>query len=290
MTSFDAVAWTRRLLNVKKAGHCGTLDPDAAGVLPVCVGSATKIAGYLLDSPKSYRVEAVAGLLTDTLDTAGAILDRGSETMPDRGLFENALIDFLGSTEQTPPAYSAIKVGGRRMYELARKAARGTPPLQKPPPRPVEIYSLDTVHYGRGRVIFDVKCSKGTYVRALCRDLGERLGIYLCVSFLLRTVSAGLEINDAITVGRLSELARSGAVESAMIPADKILRGYERVELAETPLVRYMNGVRVAIGDFPPIDAGQRTVLVYHKNRFIGLGDMRREGLSSVTVKSIKFI
>jgi tRNA pseudouridine55 synthase len=194
MTSFDAVAWLRRLLNVKKAGHCGTLDPDAAGVLPVCVGAATGITELLSGSGKAYRVEAVAGLSTDTLDTSGRVLDRGADEMPEQSAFEAALASFTGVTEQIPPMYSAIKVGGRKLYKLARSGVE-----TELTPRVVEIYSTNIVYYGKNRVIFDVACSKGTYIRSLCRDLGEKLGIYLCMSFLLRTMSAGLSIDDSLT-------------------------------------------------------------------------------------------
>ena len=217
MSSSDAVAWIRRVLGVKKAGHCGALDPDACGVLPVCVGAATKAAGRLLESDKKYRVEAVAGLLTDTLDTSGTILDAGPRDLPERARFEAALGAFTGRVDQTPPMFSAVKIGGQRLYKLARKGVE----IERAP-RPIEIYSLDIVYYNGGRVIFDVACSKGTYVRALCRDLGERLGIYLCMSYLLRTESAGMRVADSISADELETRARAGTVEEILIRTESL--------------------------------------------------------------------
>ena len=246
MTSFDAVAWARRLFNVKKIGHCGTLDPDAAGVLPLCVGAATGASEYLSGSRKAYRVEALAGLLTDTLDTSGAIISLDGSKMPEIDRFLAVLSAFVGVNKQTPPMYSAIKVGGQKLYKLARKGVEATLT-----PRRIEIYSLTVAFYAKDRVIFDVECSKGTYVRALCRDLGEALGINLCMSFLLRTKSAGLCIDDALTIEKIEEMSAAGIAKSALIPTDAMFCDDPEVRLSDDQYKRYVNGADVMLHEAP---------------------------------------
>ena len=290
MTSFDAVAWIRRRLNARKAGHCGTLDPDAAGVLPVCVGAATGIAGYLADSRKTYRVEAACGLLTDTLDISGAVLDRKTCAMPDRNRFESALKSFLGEGEQAPPMYSAVKVNGQKLYKLARKGVS-----VERSPRPITIYSLDTVLYENDRVIFDVACSKGAYIRSLCRDLGEKLGIYLCVSFLLRTSAAGLRLEDALTVDIIEKRALEGEAQSMLIPADTMLGGYPKIELSAGEYTLFMNGAAVGMeerrigAEKGKMDVNT-PVKVYGNDRFLGLGSFIIDGCGAAKLRVKKFL
>lgn len=243
MTSFDVVAFVRRLLKIKKIGHCGTLDPDAAGVLPICIGGATGVTDMLAESGKAYRVEAVPGLLTDTLDISGAVLDRRANAMPDRNIFECALGSFVGAGIQIPPMYSAIKIGGRKLYELARKGVE-----VERPARAVGIYALKTALYKHDRVIIDVECSKGTYIRSLCRDIGEKLGIYLCVSFLLRTKSAGFRIEDALSVEDVERNAATGTLECVMTPVDALFSRFPKAVLADARYARFMNGASVSVG------------------------------------------
>jgi len=303
MTSFDMVAWARRLLGVKKAGHCGTLDPDAAGVLPVCVGAATGAAGFFLDSRKSYRVEVVTGLLTDTLDISGAVLSGELRPQPPRDRLESALNTFAGVSMQTPPAYSAVKVRGKKLYELARSGVEASAP-----PRRIEIYSVGVVSYQSDRFIFDIDCSKGTYIRSLCRDLGEKLGVDMCVSFLLRTKSAGLSIEDALTVENITRLAIEGAVENAVIPTDFLLSHYPKAGLADDQYARFMNGGAVryeppytanagynacerdvgATNLYAETGAGENIIVrVYRGRAFLGLGTLipDKSGLYALRVK-----
>ncbi|MCL2058940.1 MAG: tRNA pseudouridine(55) synthase TruB [Oscillospiraceae bacterium] len=290
MTSFDAVAWTRRILNVKKAGHCGALDPDAAGVLPVCVGPATGAAGFFADSDKSYRVEAIAGLLTDTLDTSGTILDRGEAAMPERGRFEAALGAFVGDSEQTPPMYSAVKINGQKLYKLARKGVE-----VERSPRPVSIYALNTVYYGADRVIFDVQCSKGTYVRSLCADIGTRLGMYLCMSFLLRTSSAGLLLNDARTMEEIKACAGLGDAHSMLIPTDRMLSMYPAIDLTDSQYKLFINGAAVRQdiqSDSSQLAGGRENDVyrVYRGDRFLGLGALSADNFSGTVLRVKKFL
>jgi len=305
MTSFDAVAWARRAFNVKKAGHCGTLDPDAAGVLPICVGASTKLCGLLTGARKSYRVEAVAGLLTDTLDISGAVVDRRAETLPERRAFESILSDFTGRIEQIPPMYSAVKIGGEALYKMAR---RGEEAVRAP--RAVEIYAAGIVFYGGDRVIFDVTCSKGAYVRSLCRDIGEKAGIYLCMSFLLRTGAAGLKIEDSKTVSDVAGRVNAGGASELLIPADALLPDYPRVDLPDGLYGAFMNGAPVALGHAqaraalqPGYEAFSQTngtglsaspdeaiYRVYYDGRFLGIGALAADCSGAASLRVKKFL
>ena len=287
MTSFDVVARLRRQLNVKKAGHCGTLDPGAAGVLPVCVGTATGVTGLLTESDKAYRVEAICGLRTDTLDISGAVLDRRDEIMPERERFETALTAFLGAGTQLPPMFSAVKAGGQKLYKLARKGIE-----TERTPRSIVIYALKTVYYGRKRVIFDVECSKGTYIRSLCLDIGEYLGLNLCVSFLLRTRSAGFYLNDALPLAEIEERARAGAADDLLIPADTLFTTYPEIRLIENQYSAYMNGASVILRESYAEASGDaaQNVRVYYENRFLGLGMLSLDETRATRLRVKKFL
>jgi tRNA pseudouridine55 synthase len=191
-----------------------------------------------------------------------------------------ALDSFAGKSLQKPPMYSALKVNGRKLYKSAREGID-----IDVPPRPIEIYSIRAVSAGPDRFIFDVDCSKGTYVRALCRDIGERIGVCLCVSFLLRTVSAGLKIEDSVTAEGLAELAREGAAGSVMSPADALLGGYPEIHMSDSQCKRFMNGAPVAIGAAADIDCR-----VYHNRVFIGLGAVTPDGGGGASLRVKKFL
>jgi len=285
MTSHDVVAHIRRVLGARKAGHCGSLDPGAAGVLPVCVGAATGIAGYLSDAGKGYRVEAVAGLLTDTLDTSGTVIGRGVCMLPPRGVFEAVLDSFVGPGRQIPPMYSAIKIGGRKLYDLAREGAE----IERAP-RDIEIYSLKIISYGYDRVIFDVACSKGVYIRSLCSDIGERLGIYLCMSFLLRTMSAGLHIDSAATLDEVEGQAAEGGAAGLLIPADALLSRFHKIDLPAPQYDLFKNGVPAALGSGAQGACEGDIARVYSNGRFIGLGSVIGDGAGGLCVKIKKFL
>jgi tRNA pseudouridine55 synthase len=198
MTSHDAVSFIRKQLKVKKAGHTGTLDPGVAGVLPICVGKATRLAEYLLARPKSYRAEITLGVATDTQDAYGRVLSEKDCSHISEEEFQKVFYSFLGSIKQVPPMTSAVRSGGVRLYELAR---RGIEIERKP--REVTIYRLNILRkewkLPYPKVIFDVVCSKGTYIRTLCHDIGEKLGVGAYLSFLIRTQTGSFHINDAWT-------------------------------------------------------------------------------------------
>jgi len=246
MTSFDVVAYLRSLFKVKKVGHTGTLDPAAAGVLPVCIGSATKASEFIMGQSKLYRVELILGLGTDTQDLTGRItnlhgVDASFEQIRD------IIKGFRGSYMQIPPMYSALKVDGKKLYDLARK---GITVERKP--REVEIFSIEILDMKRDsfkpevifcrkypsgyenglravsagfqyplvKVILDVECSKGTYIRTLCADIGERLGCGGCMSFLVRLKTGFFHISDSLTLEEIRDLHQNGRLMDNLVKVD----------------------------------------------------------------------
>jgi tRNA pseudouridine55 synthase len=202
MTSHDVVAWLRRLLNYRKIGHAGTLDPNAAGVLPIALGKGTRLLEYLLNNTKRYRCEIILGIETTTQDLDGEIVARKTVTKEQLEQFPAILGEFRGEIEQIPPMVSAVRVQGKRLYELARQGVS----VERTPRRVVisELQLLETC-FDRPpyTALFDVECSKGTYIRTLCYDVGIRLGCGASLSWLLRTKSAGFRLSDAWTLEKI---------------------------------------------------------------------------------------
>jgi tRNA pseudouridine55 synthase len=213
MTSHDGVQFLRRLTGIKRIGHTGTLDPMAVGVLPLCIGSAARITEYLDLDDKKYRCEMQLGLETDTQDIWGAILqDKRQEGFPERAKVEEVLSRFHGVISQYPPGYSAVRVNGRRLYEYARQGE--TVEIK---PRKVDIKNITVISYDqeKGRAIYDVTCSKGTYIRTICHDAGTVLGCGAVMSCLIRTASGAFTLNDTVT---MEELKENGAEPYLMSP------------------------------------------------------------------------
>ena len=214
-TSHDVVAKMRGILRQKKIGHTGTLDPQATGVLPVCVGSGTKLCDMLTDTDKEYVAELLLGITTDTQDTTGKILtERPVEASEER--VREAVMDFVGDYEQIPPMYSALKVDGKKLYELARA---GKEVERKA--RPVTIHEIEILDISLPVVKMRVACSKGTYIRTLCFDIGERLGCGGAMQSLVRTRAAGFVLDGAVTLAELEKLRDEGRVEEILVAVDK---------------------------------------------------------------------
>lgn len=190
-TSHDVVAIVRKTLNIKKVGHTGTLDPDAEGVLPVCIGQATKLADYIMAERKSYRAEITFGAETTTQDASGEVVEKFDYEFNEEALRE-AVKSFIGKQTQLPPMYSAIKVNGKKLYELAREGKE----IERKT-RNIEIFDIKIVDImPPDRAIIDVDCSKGTYIRSLCSDIGKKLGWGAYMSQLTRTASGNFHIED----------------------------------------------------------------------------------------------
>ncbi|HKV85506.1 MAG TPA: tRNA pseudouridine(55) synthase TruB [Ktedonobacterales bacterium] len=217
MTSHDVVARVRRLTRLKRVGHAGTLDPAATGVLPICLGQATRVAEYLSESGKAYRATIRFGAVTDTYDAEGTIL-REAPVALDRERIEAALPAFLGPQMQIPPAYSAIKRGGQPLYKLARAGEEVT--LEA---RPITIYALTIVSWDSPDLVLDVECGKGTYIRSLAYDLGERLGPGAHLAALVRTRSGPFTLGQSLTLEALEAALADGAWREFLYAPDEAL-------------------------------------------------------------------
>jgi tRNA pseudouridine55 synthase len=236
-TSHDVVAKVRNLLGIQKVGHAGTLDPMATGVLPVCVGKGTKVVEYLLEADKEYRATLRLGEETDTLDATGKVLRR-SDLRVTEGEFRSVLGEFVGRIEQTPPMYSAIKVQGVPLYKTARAGRKIS--LQ---PRSVAIRSLTMLSFDGRDATFDAACSKGTYIRSLCADIGNRVGCGAHLLRLERRRSGPFRIEDAISMSDLEEFVASGKAESRLYPLDAALAGFPIVAASDRAAVKCAQGV-----------------------------------------------
>ncbi|MCL2837124.1 MAG: tRNA pseudouridine(55) synthase TruB [Defluviitaleaceae bacterium] len=235
MTSHDVVFRVRRIFG-QKAGHTGTLDPAAEGVLPVCLGAATKLAQLMSGSDKEYRVEIIFGTETDTQDSTGNVM-RGKPFLADEQAFDTAIKSFLGEYAQIPPMYSAIKVKGKKLYELARKGVE-----VEREPRVVRILSISAVKTGLPhKAELLVRCSKGAYMRTLCEDIGRKLDSCAHMGRLVRTEAAGFTLSDTYDFERLRSLADPG---EAVIPIEETpaLRGLRRVRAVTERDKRLLSG------------------------------------------------
>lgn len=213
-TSHDVVAKLRGILHQKKIGHTGTLDPDATGVLPVCLGKGTKVCDLLTEKSKTYEAVLLLGKTTDTQDISGQVLSE-CEVACSREEAEDAVCSFLGAYDQIPPMYSALKVNGKKLYELARA---GVEVERKP--RKVEILDIEVLNVELPRVEFRVNCSKGTYVRTLCQDIGEKLGCGGCMESLVRTHVAQFSIEESLKLTEIEQLAATGRIMEKVLPVD----------------------------------------------------------------------
>ena len=213
-TSFDVVAKLRGITGQKKIGHTGTLDPAAEGVLPVCLGNATKLCELLTDKTKEYEVVLLLGRMTDTQDTTGTTISEKEVTVTKEEVLQT-VENFLGEYEQIPPMYSALKVDGKRLYELARE---GKTVERKG--RKVAILEINILAVELPRVRMRVQCSKGTYIRTLCNDIGDKLGCGGCMEYLLRTRSGNYKLEDAFTLGQINKMQKNGQLEQVVSAID----------------------------------------------------------------------
>ncbi len=272
MTSFDVVNHLRGILKTRKIGHTGTLDPGAAGVLPVCVGKATGAIEYLVEKDKTYRAELTLGITTDTQDSSGNVLEVKNADVSEESIRE-VVLSFRGKITQVPPMYSAIKVGGVKLYELARKGI-----TVERPPRQVEIYSIEVLDIDGPKVLLDVKCSKGTYIRTLCADIGDRLGCGAHMSFLVRTRSGPFDINDACMLEDIKISAEQGRLGEMLRSVDCVFDGMPALQLGEKDARRIVNGAMIETGG-RDIKPGTKFRLYLGSGEFLALGEaVRRDG------------
>lgn len=245
-TSFDVVAKLRGILQEKKIGHTGTLDPDATGVLPVCVGNATKVCALLTDKDKEYETVLQLGLTTDTQDATGQILrDRSDSlhTLTEEQVRE-VIMGFVGDYEQVPPMYSALKVGGKKLCDLARE---GIEVERKA--RLVHIYEIEILQLQIPFVTMRVHCSKGTYIRTLCNDIGEMLGVGGLMKSLVRTRVSSFPIEHALTLTQVEEHRNRGTLDEILLPVDMVFSEYPKLHVTEEAKKRLQNGNRLTLSD-----------------------------------------
>lgn len=239
-TSHDVVAIVRKTLNIKKVGHTGTLDPDAEGVLPVCIGQATKLADYIMAERKSYTAEITFGAETTTQDASGDIIKEYEYTFDENRLRE--VIDtFKGEQTQVPPMYSAIKINGKKLYEIAREGREIERKARKITVYDIRIAEINPLN----KVIIEIDCSKGTYIRSLCSDIGNKLGWGAFMSSLTRTASGKFKLNEAVKLDELKNAAERGEAEKFIIPPDDVLSGYKRVTVSEKADKYLYNGGKI---------------------------------------------
>lgn len=237
-TSFDVVAKMRGIFKQKKIGHTGTLDPDAEGVLPVCLGRATKVCDLLTDKDKEYETVLLLGVVTDTQDLTGEVLERKEVNASEKEV-KSAILSFVGEYMQVPPMYSALKVNGQKLCDLARK---GVTVERKA--RPVTIHGIEILSVDLPEVRMRVHCSKGTYIRTLCQDIGEKLGCGGCMKSLLRTRVAAFALKDALKLDELESKLKSGD-ESFIHSVDSVFGQYEKSSVLETADKLVRNGNRI---------------------------------------------
>ncbi len=275
MTSSDIVVFLRRHLKINKAGHTGTLDPDAAGVLPVCLGKATKISDFIQQGRKTYICELRLGIATDTSDLSGEVVYR-DKNIPDLDAIASALSRFMGEIEQVPPMHSAIKLGGKQLYKYARQGIK-----VDIPPRKVYIYDIGLISCkAPDSIMFRVECSKGTYIRSLCRDLGEHLGCGGVMAFLLRERTGNFSITDSYTLDEILDAFRHNTLKNIIIPTEEVLaQAMPAIIVKPECLERLKNGNRVKADNImkgSSVGPGEGC-RIYCGDIFVGIGSWYTE-------------
>ena len=278
MTSHDVVYKVRKILGIKKVGHTGTLDPDAVGVLPICVGRATKVCDLILNKDKTYVCNMILGLETDTYDSSGNVVEED---------IIRALNSQLGPIDQLPPKYSALKVRGKRMCDLVRAGKGDQIQLVA---RRVVIKRINILSIDLPKLSFEVECSKGTYVRSICHDLGQLLGVGGHMTGLIRSKTGIFEIDKAISLEDLERLRDEDKLEENSWSVEDVLSDLPYIVLKDNAVKYYSNGGKIEDRRFDDhsLDENSDLVRVYSKEGFIGSGQIIRQD-GQLMVKSHKF-
>lgn len=237
-TSQDVVSKVKKILNIKKAGHTGTLDPMATGVLPVLLGEYTKLSKYLIEHDKTYVAKLKLGIKTSTGDIEGEVIDTKEydKNILDKGNVEKVLNSFIGKQKQIPPMYSAIKVNGKKLYEYARNGE-----TVEVEPRDIELYDVKLLNIYDDEIEFEVSCSKGTYIRVVCEDIAKAFGTIGTMSALKRIVVDKFTISDAVTFEELEKCKEN--IESRLIKMEEVFKDFEKIKLNSRKEELFLNGV-----------------------------------------------
>lgn len=276
-TSFDAVAVTRKVSGQRKLGHCGTLDPNATGVLPVLLGGATKAQDILPNHDKEYVAELKFGTKTDTLDIWGKVLSEEKSSVT-KEQFEAVLPNFRGEIMQVPPMYSALKQQGQRLYDLARQGIE-----VKREARPVTVYSLTSEGFNQENQTakIRVRCSKGTYIRSLIDDIGNALGTVAVMTALCRASACGFSLEQSITIDGLKALTPD-EIKERLLPIETLFESYLQVNVSEAQSVRFKNGGALSLErlqNLPKNYSENEIFRVKYEDKFLGLGIIKEKEL-----------
>ncbi len=266
-TSFDVVAKMRGILKIKKIGHTGTLDPDAVGVLPVCVGNGTKLVEFLADHDKEYIAELILGIATDTQDISGKVIKESAVKVTEAEVIA-AIESFVGAYMQIPPMYSALKVNGKKLYELAREGKE-----VKRQARPVHFYEIEILSIEFPIVKIRVVCSKGTYIRTLCNDIGEKLGCFATMKSLMRTRVGSFSVKEAITLKELEVHRDAGTLSQVLIAVDRVFAQLPAV-YAKSEFIKLLDNGNTLYPDMlenSPFLVDGAEVRMYGETRFYGI-------------------
>lgn len=272
-TSHDVVARMRGILGQKKVGHTGTLDPQAEGVLPVCAGKGTRLCDMLTDRDKTYRAVLLLGTVTDTQDTSGTVLETRDTGFLTEEAVREAIQSFTGDYLQIPPMYSALKVNGKKLYELARQGME-----VERAARPVKILEIRIESMNLPEVVMTVSCSKGTYIRTLCHDIGRKLGCGGCMKALVRTRVGIFSIENSITLDMLEKLKAEGRLSEAVIPVTEMFSGLRKIRSDNGTLDRLLQNGNPFRKKESPEPEDRESFRVYDsRDRFIGIYEFRKE-------------
>ena len=266
-TSQDVVSKVKKILNVKKAGHTGTLDPMATGVLPVLIGEYTKLSKYLIEHDKTYVAKLKLGLKTDTGDLEGNVIEEKEfdKSILEKSNVENVLKSFLGKQKQIPPMYSAIKINGKKLYEYAREGIE-----VEVEPRDIELYKLNLLSIENDEIEFEVSCSKGTYIRVVCEDIAKALGTIGTMSSLNRTIVDKFNISQAITFEELEIIKEN--VDVRLIKMEDVFGHLPKLTLNKRKEDLFLNGVMLTF----ELDDGVYNI--YNSNRvYLGTGTIKND-------------
>ncbi len=265
-TSHDVIAKMRGICKQKKIGHTGTLDPDAVGVLPVCLGAATKLCDMLTDRNKEYIAVLRLGITTDTQDISGRVLEEKEVTVS-KETVQEVILSFLGNQLQVPPMYSALKVNGKKLYELAREGKE-----VERLPRPVSIYEIEILEENMPEFTIRVACSKGTYIRTLCHDIGKKLGCGAIMTALTRTRVGEFPIEKAYTLSKIQQLSDEGRLWEILVPIEKVFENLPSVTVKKDASKALLNGNQLKAEEIEePADTMEKVRVYDSEGKFYGI-------------------
>jgi tRNA pseudouridine55 synthase len=284
-TSHDVVAKARRILGIKRIGHTGTLDPAVTGVLPLCIGRATRMVEYIQELPKEYEADLLFGIATDTEDLTGKPIHEMADVHLAAEDVKRALHAFIGEIEQIPPMYSAVKIDGKRLYELAREGKEVERKSRTVRIEDIEILEMK-LNLKHPEVRFRVKCSKGTYIRTLCVDIGKALGVPSVMKQLIRTSTGNIRLEQCLTFEQIERYKAEGSLEKYLIPMDKAISHIPAVDLSALQAEHALQGKHIVLPSSPLINKVNTLFRVYGPDhQFLGLFEWKEEAQSLIPVK-----